>query len=387
MKKLFVFLCVVVGVGILIGIKKSNSASALEVNAAEVSVQEIESSILASGNVIYYKEVSIRSEVTGRVLDVFVEEGDEVKKGDILAKLDDTSFKARVERMVSDINLQNIELRKREEEFERAKQQLERQKKLQSKGLSSVDAIDELETSLTIAKLEIESTQASIVGKQALLDEARQELAKTVFTSPIDGLVVDVGVKVGETVVAGTTNIIGSELMLVSDPSSMKVNLRVDEADIANVRLGQRVNVYAAADQDKKILGTVSKLGVRASSANANANSGLVVMIKVDLEGDTSHLRSGMSCRAEIVKQQIGTAKVVPISALNLASNDVPYIWVIEEGKASRQEVELGLATDTEQQILAGLETGQEVIIGPSRTTALLKEGMAVQAMQVESQG
>ncbi|MDR6985070.1 HlyD family secretion protein [Rheinheimera pacifica] len=387
MKKIIIFLILVVAVGVSVGIQKAGSASALEVNTAVVSARNIESSILASGNVIYDREVSIRSEVTGRVSEVLVEEGDSVRQGDVLAKLDDSSFVARLERMTAEVNLQEIELRKAQEEFERAEQQLNRQKQLRARGLVAQDAVEELQKELNIARLRIESTEASLVGGHALLQEARQELAKSVFVAPMDGLVVNVSIKVGETVVAGTTNIIGSELMTVADPASMKASLRVDEADIANVELGQRVNIYAAADQEQRISGIVSKIGVRAAAANTTSNAGLVVMIKVDLAGDIQHLRSGMSCRAEIVEQQIDTAVVVPVSAIATQNEQQPFLWVIEQGKARRQLVELGLATDTEQQILAGVSAGQQVITGPSRTTSLLREGTAVQSMQTTSGG
>lgn len=387
MKKIIIFLILVVAVGVSVGFQKAGSASALEVNTAVVSARNIESSILASGNVIYDREVSIRSEVTGRVSEVLVEEGDSVRQGDVLAKLDDSSFVARLERMTAEVNLQEIELRKAQEEFERSEQQLNRQKQLKARGLVAQDAVEELQKELNIAKLRIESTEASLIGGHALLQEARQELAKSVFVAPMDGLVVNVSIKVGETVVAGTTNIIGSELMTVADPASMKASLRVDEADIANVELGQRVNIYAAADQEQRISGTVSKIGVRAAAANTTSNAGLVVMIKVDLAGDIQHLRSGMSCRAEIVKQQIDTAVVVPVSAIATQDEQQPFLWVIEQGKAKRQLVELGLATDTEQQILAGVSAGQQVITGPSRTTSLLREGTAVQSMQTTSGG
>lgn len=387
MKKIIIFLILVVAVGVSVGIQKAGSASALEVNTAVVSARNIESSILASGNVIYDREVSIRSEVTGRVSEVLVEEGDSVRQGDVLAKLDDSSFVARLERMTAEVNLQEIELRKAQEEFERAEQQLNRQKQLRARGLVAQDAVEELQKELNIAKLRIESTEASLVGGHALLQEARQELAKSVFVAPMDGLVVNVSIKVGETVVAGTTNIIGSELMTVADPASMKASLRVDEADIANVELGQRVNIYAAADQEQRISGIVSKIGVRAAAANTTSNAGLVVMIKVDLAGDIQHLRSGMSCRAEIVEQQIDTAVVVPVSAIATQNEQQPFLWVIEQGKARRQLVELGLATDTEQQILAGVSAGQQVITGPSRTTSLLREGTAVQSMQTTRGG
>ncbi|MDO6428511.1 efflux RND transporter periplasmic adaptor subunit [Thalassotalea sp. 1_MG-2023] len=387
MKKIAIFLFIVVTLGIWVGIKKSNSASALEVNAAVVSVRNIESSILASGNVIYDREVKIRSEVTGRVSEVLVEEGQLVRKGDVLAKLDDTSFVARVEQMKSDINLLRIELSRAKEEHIRAQQQLKRIKILLAKGLTSEDSVEELQTFTNLARLQVERAKASLVGGEALLQESLQELAKTTFVAPMDGLVVSLSIKVGETVVAGTTNIIGSELMLVAAPSSMKVNLRVDEADVANVKLGQLVNIYAAADQDKKILGTVSKIGVRAATANSTSNSGLVVMIKVDLDGNTQHLRSGMSCRAEIVNQQIDTAVVVPVSALSRQNNEDNYLWIVEEGKAKRLSVELGLATDTEQQILAGVSEGQQVITGPSRKTALLRDGIAVRVIETPNQG
>lgn len=387
MKKLAIFLALIIAAGIAIGYKKSGSASVLEVNTAIVAERNIESSILASGNVIYDREVSIRSEVTGRVAEVLVEEGDRVKKGDVLARLDDTSFVARVERISSELHLQQIELRKAQEEFARAQQQLKRQQQLNARGLATRDTTEELQKIVNVARLRIESAEASLIGGRASLQEARQELTKSVFTAPMDGLVVNVSIKVGETVVAGTTNIIGSELMLVADPSSMKVNLRVDEADIANVELGQQVNVYAAADQDLQIPGVVSKIGVRAATADEQVNSGLVVMIKVDLTGNTAHLRSGMSCRAEIVRQQVATAMVVPVSAVLAHNSQEHFLWVIEQGKARRQTVQLGLATDTDQQILAGVSAGQQVITGPTRTTALLREGTSVQGMQPTSGG
>lgn len=180
--------------------------------------------------------------------------------------------------------------------------------------------------------------------------------------------------------IAGTTNIIGSSLMTLADPSIILAELRIDEADIASVRSGQEVKVYAASDPKTAIAGKVTSIG---TSARSNQNGhGLHFRVKA-LLATPERLYPGMSCRAEIITQKSQSTLSVPIAAVHKEGEEY-FVWLIKDNMVNRQTVTTGMANDTHQAIESGLSIEDVVVTGPSRLVKGLKDGARVKEIQYE---
>lgn len=355
----------------------------LDVNTAEVTQGTLADTILASGNLEFNTQIQIRTEVTGRIIEVLVEEGDTVEAGQVLMRLDPTAFAADVERVQALVKTQEIDVQRANALLVDIQRQLTQQKKLFTVGLIQQDVIDSLQSQVDIAHINVSSAQAALRQSQATLTMVEDSLRKTIYRAPISGLLASVDIKAGETVIAGTTNIIGSALMTLADPSAILAELRVDEADIANIYIGQQAKVFAAAYPRQAIHGEVIQI---ATSARAmTQNQSLSFRVKVLLQPKDLALFSGMSCRAELVLKQQENSLQIPIAAIQHQGNTA-FVWLVENNKAIKREVELGMATDTAQQILSGLNLQQTVIIGPARVLTRMAEGSTVNATLLATQ-
>ena len=213
-------------------------------------------------------------------------------------------------------------------------------------------------------------------------------MAKTELRSPISGVIVAVDVKAGETVIPGSAQMIGSDLMTIADTSALLAELRLDEADVHSVHVGQNVKVFAAAAPDQALSGKVQSIS--SSARQLGQSQALAFKVKVLLENAEGALYPGMSCRAELQTAALSQVWSVPVSALQSLPADPAatpssannanskQIWLVRDGRAYPQKVEVGLATDTAQQISQGLVGTEQVITGPARIFASLKDGAKV---------
>lgn len=375
MKKLFIFVLITALLSVLVFWNKSKGAHAsLRVNSELVSEQMLADSILASGNLIFNTQIQIRSEVTGIVTQVLVEEGEFVEKGQILMQLDQTAFTADVANYQAAVNAQKIEIEFVHEQRRELKRQLLVKQKLYQQKLLSLDDLERFKSQLTIANIKVKAAKEQLNRHLASLDLAKDRRNKTTFRATMPGLVSAVDVKPGETVIAGSTNIVGSALMTLADPKTILAELRVDEADIASVASGMMVDVFAASNPKKALQGEVVSIGTSARSTRQGL--GLFFRVKVLLE-QSEQLYPGMSCRAEIITKQAQAALSVPISAV-VELDEQQYVWIIESDSAKKQMVSVGMATDTHQQITQGLTAGEEVVTGPSRVMSKIDDGVAL---------
>lgn len=382
MKKLLILLVIVsILVGLISLSQYRSQQRTTAVTTALVKEGALADSILASGNLEFNTQIQIRSEVTGRVLEVLVEEGDVVEQGQILMRLDSTAFEAEVNRARAMIQSQQIDIARAKAQLADIQRQFNRQQQLFNNGLIQQETIDSLQSQLDIAEINVSSAQAALQQGQATLAMVEDNLSKTVYRAPIAGLLATVDIKPGETVIAGSTNIIGSPLMTLADPSAILAELRVDEADIANVHLGQRAEIFAAAYPHQAIHGEVIQI---ATSARAmNQSQSLSFRVKVLLQPEDIALYPGMSCRAEIILAQKQHSLQVPIAAIH-QEQERYYVWMVQDQLAVKQPVTLGMVTDIAQEVLTGLQVGDEVIVGPARTMVGLTEGRRLNAERQE---
>jgi HlyD family secretion protein len=372
---------IVAGFAALIAFSQYRSAKQqLEVNVAKASIGQLDDSILASGNLVYNTQIQIRSELTGRVAEVLVEEGQQVEKDQLLLRLDPTAYQAEVTKAQAVVNRSTIEIQSTEAALANLQRQLDRQQQLLQKKLVQLETVDLLKSEVKIAQIAITAAKAQLTQSSASLLMAQDALRKTEFRAPIAGLLVSVDVKPGETVIPGTTNIIGSDLMTLADPSAILAELRVDEADINAITPGQTATVYAASNTNQAISGKVIAIG--SSARLLGQSQALSFRVKVLLDQTIAGLRPGISCRAELLTARLENTLSVPLAAVQ-KKDQQSFVWTIKDGTASKTVVKTGLATDTAQAIVEGLSEGQQVITGPARVVSGLVDGSKVKVTEL----
>lgn len=365
---------------------------ALDVQVSTVTKGDLTDSILASGNLVYRTQVALRSELMARVDAVFVQEGDKVEAGQLLLQLDPQSYSASLEQARAQTARARTDIQMAGTRLKNVERQLKRQQQLASKGLIQQELLDNLQSEKQLALLQQQAAEQQLAQSLAAEKQATDLLAKTELRSPISGVIVAVDVKAGETVIPGSAQMMGSDLMTIADTSALLAELRLDEADVHSVFVGQQVKVFAAAAPDQALIGKVQSIS--SSARQLGQSQALAFKVKVLLENAENALYPGMSCRAELQTAALSQVWSVPVSALQAASaaplaantaekNDSAgknsrQVWLVRDGRAFPQSVEVGLATDTAQQISAGLTGSEQVITGPTRIFASLKAGAKV---------
>ncbi len=361
---------------------------AFEVELETLAPRSIQASVLASGTLVHEEEVELTTEEIGKVTEIFVEEGDRVTKGQLLLQIDDETFRAAVEQSEAIVRIQEIAIQRQQMTLDNLRTQWERKEELHERDLIDEDSFDVATNDLGIAEIDLRSSRESLSQAKAQLEQAADRLSKTRTYSPIDGTVTSLDIKVGETAISSTTNIRGSSLMTIANPDSIHTEVNVDEADIANISVGQRTLIYAIAYPDQAIEGVIDSIAVSAKVAEGAQGLSFAVKIRLDKTGDVV-LRPGMSCRAEIFTEIKDGILAVPIQAVLVeedrsVSQTLYHVFVHNDGEAHQVEVEIGLSDDSYQEITDGLSKGDEVIIGPDRVLRNLEDGSNVTALVTE---
>ena len=390
MKKILIFTgLAVLLVGLPLISKITGGRDATEVEIQQAELKPIKSSILASGTLAFREQVQLRSEVIGQVVELHVEEADPVNKGDMVITLDPESYQAQVDQRRAQVRMQRIAIERQEVLIANLEERYQRQKTLFDSQLVDEDSFELLANQLDLARVDLRSFEESLAQAQAALNQSEELLDKTRIRSPIDGIVIQIDVKVGETVIAGTTNIPGSTMMVIADRSETLTEVQVDEADIAQVTEGQRADVYPAAHPDTPLAGSVQSIASVARQAQGQQSLTFLVKILLD-DQDEIRIRPGMSVRADIYTETSDETISVPVQAVQYedeigldedndnargAEEEKAYVFVFADGKAIRRDVKTGISSDSDQQILEGLEKGEKVIIGPYRELRNLADG------------
>ena len=357
---------------------------AFEVEIETLAPRSIQASVLASGRLAHEEEVKLTTEEIGKVTEIFVEEGDRVTSGQLLLQIDDEIFRAAVEQSEAIVRIQEIAIQRQQMMLDNLRTQWQRKEELHERDLIDEDSFDVATNELGIAEIDLRSSRESLSQARAQLEQAADRLSKTRTYSPIDGTVTSLDIKVGETAISSTTNIPGSSLMTIANPDSIHTEVNVDEADIANIAIGQKTQIYAIAYPDQAIEGVIDSIAV--SAKVAEGAQGLSFAVKVRLEKTEGVvLRPGMSCRAEIFTEIKDDILAVPIQAV-LVDEDrsvgqtLYKVFVLDDGEARQVEVAIGLSDDSYQEITDGLSEGDEIIIGPDRVLRNLEDGDNVTA-------
>jgi HlyD family secretion protein len=395
MKKFLIFaVLAMLLVGLPLVSKLTDKSDAKQVEIQKVELKPIKSSILASGTLAFREQVQLRSEVIGQVTELYVEEADLVKKGDPVITLDPKTYQAQVEQAEARVRIQQIAIERQRLLIKTLADRFERQKTMFARNLVDEDSYEALESELALSKVDLRSLQESLAQARAALDQSEELLSKTRIKSPIDGVVIQVDIKVGETVIAGTTNIPGSTMMVIADPSETLTEVQVDEADIAQVHEGQKADIFAAAYPDTPLTGTIQTIASVARQSQGQASLSFLVKIILD-EQEEMVIRPGMSVRADIYTQTSEETLAVPVQAVLYdeeigedvkGEEEQAYVFIFADGKAVRRDVEIGISSDSDQEITAGLKEGETIIFGPYKILRYLTDGEDVAEAESEDE-
>jgi len=340
-------------------------------------------SILASGTLAYRSEVKLVPEVLGRVREILVEEGDQVKQGQLLMRLDQTVALATTAQLEAELSAAQLKIQRERATFEFQETKWKRYEKLRDQGVVDANTYDDIASQRKVAEVDLNTDIQEELQNRAQLKQAREQLAKTEFRSPMDGEVTAVFIKVGETAVPSATSIAGSELLEVANTSSRYAEVNVDESDVGRIQPAQSASIVPAAFPDASWPGKVESVAVSPRQNNGQNKTYLVKILLDDTVAKDFH--PGMSCRAEIVTRGSDADSrtlAVPVQAVRYEDTSDQgqdhtkgSVFLIRSGKVVRRDVDVGVADDNYVEIRRGLKSGERVVTGPAKILRFLRDG------------
>ena len=366
---------VVLAIGLPLTVRQCSGTQGTPVDIVVASAEDVRPSVLASGTLTYKVEVDLRAEVTARVIELAVAEGDRVQEGDLLLRLDPETYNAIIAREEASVRQNRINIDRQRAVVALRKQQYERSQKLAQAKLIDQNRLDEDRNQWVVAEADLRSSEEALTRAMAILSDAREQRAKTEIRAPVAGRVISLPIKVGEVAIPSTNAMAGAQLMKIADVSAIQAEVKVDEGDVAKIRLDQTADVFAAAYQDTALPARVEKIALTPTIEG----QGRSYLVTLALEAnDELLLRSGMSARAVIYLGDGQRQLAVPVEAIvteNPEKNLIKrYVWVDVDGKAKKFEVTTGLSDDRWEVIDSGINAGDRIITGPSKTLRRLRE-------------
>lgn len=382
-----------VGVPATLSIVRGGEVKQVQIEAAQKRV--ISPTILASGSLTYQTETRLVSEVMGRVQEILVKEGDQVKQGQLLLRLDPATMRADVAQLEAVLGQSRLAIERQRVQLGTLETRYQRYERLRGEGLVDANTYEDLRGQRDLARVELQSARENLRQTEAQLNRSREQLAKTEIRSPMTGRVTSLTIKPGETAVPSVTSIAGSDLMVVADTSNLYAEVNVNETDVARVQVGQEARIVPAAFPDTSWSGVVETVAVspRQSIGQAAAQQSKTYTVKIRLQASTAaNFHTGMSCRAEIITRSTQAEPVLAVPVQALQYEDKPAdkdkaaarasVYVEKDGRVSQHFVDTGTADDAYIAVTKGLAEGDRVITGPARVLRFLRNGDRVALME-----
>lgn len=356
------------------------------VRLGEATRGGITRTISAPGIVTPRRKVEISAQVSARIIALPFEEGDLVRKGEVVVRLDAEDLTARLEAARARLKAQEARQRGSEADLAVALSDLGRKRELHDTGDIADTIYEQAENRYNQAVASSEMATADVEIARAQIIEAERDLANAVIASPIDGVLTTLNAEVGELVVVGTLNNPGSIILEIADLSDMLVEARIDESAVAQVRADQEATVYVNAYRGDPFLGRVEYVGLERKRWEDGTH---YYEAEIVLDDDEERpLRSGLSATAEITVQNLDDVLLIPSQAvLDRRIDELPLevvdgaggiidrrktfasvVYRIIDGKTAAVPVEIGPSDLADTVVLRGLSSGDRVIVGPFKT-------------------
>lgn len=407
-KKLLIgIIVVVIVVAALIGAKKAGvigGEEGIQVTTAMVETATITETVIASGKIQPEVEVKISSEVSGEIIELPIEEGQEVQKGDLLVKINPDIYLAAVNRVRASVNGARVALQSSKAQVVEAEKIYNRNKALNDKNVISAAEFDAIQRAYDVAKLGEENASFQLVSAQASLKEAQDNLARTTIYAPQAGTISTLNVEVGERVV-GTAQMTGTEILRLANLGAMEVLVEVNENDIIRVNENDTAEIEVDAYLDKMFKGVITEIANSAKLMGTSADQVTNFEVKVRIlkssyaelmKNNTdaqSPFRPGMTASVEIITERLRDVLSVPIEAVTTRNDTVSgknkrakvgdeakktfeVVFINDGGKSKLRVVKTGIQDEELIRIVSGLKEGEEIVKGPySVVSKTLKNG------------
>ena len=446
-KVLIAVAAVLLVVGIIFGSIYFSGRNIVTVQTGKAQNQSLASVVTASGEIKPKTYVNVGANAFGKIIHLYVKEGDRVKKGAMLAQLENVQSSADVSATRASLEAAQTDfvaaeagyktaladLNRAKADAERTKLDWDRAQGLYKEALIAKSEYDMRKNAWEVADAGLAQAQARVAQAKAQVDSADRHvhqnranltrvsdvLQKTTYAAPFDGVVTNLPVREGETVVIGIQNSPGSTLMTIADMSVITAEVRVDETDIVNVKLGQPAEVSIDAIPKKSFKAVVSEIGdnaivrstgVATSQQTAASQEAKDFKVVVTFQDPPQNLRPGLSATAKITTATRDNALTIPIQALTIrrrgdledakakadknsvqaaspqqdaskdakAKEEIQGVFVVRKGKAEFVPVETGVAGTTDIEVLKGLQAGDEIVTGSYKILRTLKPGASV---------
>ena len=357
-----------------IGYKMLNrSAGGTVYKTQKIEHGDIMESITASGTINPLSTVSVGSQASGRIAEIYVDYNSVVKKGQLLALIDQENAKATVQQREAALEIAKAQVAVEENNIKYYKKALNRISKLNASKYSTEKDLEAAERDYDNAVAQLALEQAQVKQAQASLNSAQTELSYTEIKAPVDGIVISKAVEVGQTVAASFET---PELFSVAeDLTKMQIEASVVEADIAKVKEGQKVRFTVDSYADDYFYGTVTQVRNEATTTS----NVVTYTVVIGIDNSDMKLKPGMTANVEIITAEEKDVMLVPNQALRFYIDDSDTakrykdrgVWIIKNGHPERVTVKIGVSDDDNTQILEStLKIGDEVIVSKELSAA-----------------
>lgn len=378
-----------------------NKDEGKEVETAVVKEITLTETVSATGKVQPEVEVKISSEVSGEIIELPVKEGQAIKRGDLLVRINPDLYESGVSRSSAAMSTAKAGLNQAEAQLKEAKANYDRNKKLFDKGVISKSEWDKIVSAYEVAQAGKQSAYFNVQSAGATVTEAKDNLNRTTIYSPVDGTISKLDAELGERVV-GTQQMTGTEILRVANLNNMEVEVDVNENDIVKIEIGDEANIEVDAYLKRQFKGVVTSIS---NSATAGLTADQVTNFKVKVRilkesyedmtkgkpANYSPFRPGMTATVDIITERKENILAVPISAVvvksdttatkkdvvkeleqkekelktGVAEEKFECVFVKVGDKAVLRPITTGIQDDTNIEIVKGLKKGDEVITGP----------------------
>jgi HlyD family secretion protein len=419
-KKLLIAVGAVVVIGALGALSlRGRGEKGVEVRTEQVGRRDLVSVVTASGKIEPVRKVDISADISGRVVQVLVQEGQMVNRGDLLIRIDPSAFAANVRRAEASVSQSRAREAQARSQLAQSRSALERAEQLSTGDqLISRAELDQARTQAQVAEGELQAARFGVSQADAALSEARDQASKTTIAAPMSGRVTRLNIEEGETAVVGTMNNPGSLLLTIADLSTMQATVKVDETDVPGITAGDSASVRIDAFPGQTFPGRVTRIGnssIQPTTGAQGSEETVDYEVEITLDTPPADLRPDLSATAEIVTETRGNALAVPIIALTVRDpegkklrasdeeeapgqaqgasrtaraqqrlQEVEGVFVVREGKAVFVPVEVGIAGDRYFEVIKGLRGGETVVSGTYQAIRELESDAAVSTPEPE---
>jgi HlyD family secretion protein len=387
---------------------------ATEVKIEPVARRDLVASVTASGQVRPNVKVDVAADISGRIVRLAVKEGQTVAQGQFLLQIDPEQYAAAVARSQAQVSSARAQLAQAQANYIGAQRQADRMTAIQKQNAQLVSAaeLDNLRTQADVNRALVEAARHGVDQALASLRDARQALAKTTIVAPMSGRVTRLNVEQGETAVPGTFNKDAATLLTISDMRTLETRIKVDETDVARIKLGDSAVVQIDAFPDTTFVGRVTQISnssVKATAAQQAADQAVDYEVTVRLVNPPQETRPDFSATAKVVTDARKSALSVPIIALTVRENestggadsapargrqpakevgkrDVEGVFVVgKDNKVAFRPVKVGIAGEKYFEVVNGVREGETIVAGTYQAIKDLKDGALIRTAPADS--